>query len=195
MSSYSTETTVSEFHINKLTKAEYIQAVSNGEITTPDISIITDDEGYLEAIDILPNFFVIEFKGVDNKIYVFKEVDTVNSKVVWSREGTDFYTSGTTEPVIGDTVYSDSSCTVTETTISSSGYRTLVGKMYHYIGTTTGVYHQGYFYKGVSNGQTPPTYSWEQFNVQPDLTAITGYNPATTQTLKNVNGVFTWVND
>ena len=41
------------------------------------------------------------------------------------------------------------------------------GKIYQFIGTTTGSYTNGYFYKCVSDGQNPATYSWAQVNVQP----------------------------
>lgn len=40
------------------------------------------------------------------------------------------------------------------------------GKIYQFIGTT-GTYTNGYFYKCVSDGGNPATYSWEQVNVQP----------------------------
>ena len=43
------------------------------------------------------------------------------------------------------------------------------------------------------------TYSWERINVQPSvpeiLTSITGYDATKTQTLKNVTGALTWVDD
>ena len=41
------------------------------------------------------------------------------------------------------------------------------GKIYQFIGTTTASYTNGYFYKCVSDGQNPATYSWTQVNVQP----------------------------
>ena len=41
------------------------------------------------------------------------------------------------------------------------------GKIYQFIGTTTASYTNGYFYKCVSDGQQPATYSWTQVNVQP----------------------------
>ena len=40
------------------------------------------------------------------------------------------------------------------------------GKIYQYVGSTTASYTNGYFYKCVSDGQTPATYSWQQTNVQ-----------------------------
>lgn len=54
-----------------------------------------------------------------------------------------------------------------------------VGKIYQYVGTTDANYTNGYFYKCVSNGQTPATYSWENIEVQeadalPDQTGQSG---------------------
>lgn len=40
-------------------------------------------------------------------------------------------------------------------------------KIYQFIGTTDANYTNGYFYKCVSDGQDPATYSWVQTNVQP----------------------------
>ena len=40
-------------------------------------------------------------------------------------------------------------------------------KIYQFIGTTDANYTNGYFYKCVSDGQNPATYSWTQTNVQP----------------------------
>lgn len=40
-------------------------------------------------------------------------------------------------------------------------------KIVQYIGVTDGTYTNGYFYKSVSNGQTPATYTWTQTDVQP----------------------------
>lgn len=41
------------------------------------------------------------------------------------------------------------------------------GKIYQFTGTTDANYTNGYFYKCVSDGQEPATYSWTQTNVQP----------------------------
>lgn len=41
------------------------------------------------------------------------------------------------------------------------------GKIYQYIGVTDANYTNGYFYKCVSDGQSPATYSWERVDVQP----------------------------
>lgn len=42
-----------------------------------------------------------------------------------------------------------------------------LGNVYQYIGTTDANYVNGFFYKCVSNGLVPPTYSWVQIDVQP----------------------------
>lgn len=46
-----------------------------------------------------------------------------------------------------------------------------VGKIIQYTGTTTQTYTNGYFYKCVSDGQDPETFSREQVNVQPGWSA------------------------
>lgn len=47
-----------------------------------------------------------------------------------------------------------------------------VDKIYQYIGTTDANYTNGYFYKCVSDGQVPATYSWTQVDVQPAPEAL-----------------------
>lgn len=42
-----------------------------------------------------------------------------------------------------------------------------LGKIYQYIGATDSTYTNAYFYKCVSDGQVPATYSWTQVDVQP----------------------------
>lgn len=42
-----------------------------------------------------------------------------------------------------------------------------VGQIVQYTGTTTGTYTNGYFYRVISDGETPATYSWQQVDVQP----------------------------
>ena len=75
-----------------------------------------------------------------------------------------------------------------------------MGDIIQFVGTT-GTYTNGYFYKCVSDGQDEPTYSWTQVSVQPlqtavsILSAITGYDSTKNQTLKNVAGALTWVDD
>ena len=163
MPSYSTATTIQEFHINKLTKAEYTAAVINGEITTPDISIITDDSGCIEAVTTMPTFMVTKIYGnTTGDGFVLVNIDTVNNVVVWDHGSVSYYTSGTTEPESGDNIYSDIDCLETYDTVDTVD--SLVGTLYHYIGTTTNDFTYGYFYKSVI---VSGDYGWEQINVQP----------------------------
>ena len=46
------------------------------------------------------------------------------------------------------------------------------GKIYQFVGTTTASYTNGYFYKCVSDGGNPATYSWTQVNVQPQGSSL-----------------------
>lgn len=48
------------------------------------------------------------------------------------------------------------------------------GNIVQYIGETTEDYTQGYFYKCISDGAEPATYSWEQIDVQPATDLIWG---------------------
>lgn len=169
MPSYSTSTIIPEFHINKLTKAEYTAAVNNGEITTPDISIITDDSGCIEAVTTMPTFVATKIHSdTTGEGFIFVEIDTVNNVVVWDHDSVSYYTSGTTEPEQGDDIYVDIDCTETYDTVDTID--TLVGTLYHYIGTTTNDFTYGYFYKCVVNAGV---YGWEQINVQPTCNSRT----------------------
>lgn len=49
-----------------------------------------------------------------------------------------------------------------------------VNKIYQYVGTTDANYTNGYFYKCVSDGQVPATYSWTAIEVQDGLPSQTG---------------------
>lgn len=49
-----------------------------------------------------------------------------------------------------------------------------VGKIVQYTGTTDSTYTNGYFYQCVSDGESTPTYSWENINVQASSGGSTG---------------------
>ena len=51
---------------------------------------------------------------------------------------------------------------------------TELGNIVQYIGETTQDYTQGYFYKCISDGAEPATYSWEQIDVQPATDLVWG---------------------
>lgn len=69
--------------------------------------------------------------------------------------GTDGFVAGWVEPEI-----------VQRSTIPQASADEL-GNIYQFIGTTDSNYTNGYFYKCVSDGQEPATYSWTQVSVQP----------------------------
>ena len=46
------------------------------------------------------------------------------------------------------------------------------GRIYQHTGATGNGFVHGYFYECVSDGAVSPTYSWEQFNVQPSAPAV-----------------------
>ena len=77
-----------------------------------------------------------------------------------------------------------------------------VDKIVQYIGTTSGSYTNGYFYKGTSTTSgNETTYSWTAINVQAgggggsfDPTTVSGYDATANQTLSNEEGTLTWQN-
>ena len=69
--------------------------------------------------------------------------------------GTDGFVAGWVEPEI-----------VQRSTIPQASADEL-GNIYQFVGTTDANYTNGYFYKCVSDGQEPATYSWSQVSVQP----------------------------
>jgi len=59
-------------------------------------------------------------------------------------------------------------------TVMPTPSETELGNIVQYIGETTENYTQGYFYKCVSDGADPASYSWEQIDVQPATDLIWG---------------------
>lgn len=68
------------------------------------------------------------------------------------------YALGDVNPVDGESVQVDVLPTANED---------IVGAIHQYVGATTANYTNGYFYKCVSDGQDPATYSWVRIDVQP----------------------------
>lgn len=62
---------------------------------------------------------VTTLTGADSNTYSRQEKDSTATATAWVNNSTLYYTSGTTEPQVGDTIYSDSACTTAVTTISS----------------------------------------------------------------------------
>ena len=62
---------------------------------------------------------VTSLTGADTNTYTRQEKDSTSTATAWVYNSTLYYTSGTTEPVVGDTIYSDAACTTAVTTISA----------------------------------------------------------------------------
>jgi len=62
---------------------------------------------------------VTTLTGADSNSYVRTQKNSTSTATAWTYNNTLYYTSGTTEPSVGDTIYSDSACTTSVTTISS----------------------------------------------------------------------------
>lgn len=80
------------------------------------ILIYKEYQGYfyfLAALDIQH-----KLSGADNKIYVRDSANDTATSLAWNCENTTYYTSGVSEPEVNDSIYSDSACTTSVTTIS-----------------------------------------------------------------------------
>ena len=62
---------------------------------------------------------VTTLTGADSNSYVRTQKNSTSTATAWTYNNTLYYTSGTTEPSVGDTIYSDAACTTTVTTVSS----------------------------------------------------------------------------
>lgn len=55
---------------------------------------------------------------------------------------------------------------IAQTTTMPTASASELGNVYQFVGETTATFTQGYFYKCVSDGEDPATYSWQNINVQ-----------------------------
>jgi len=62
---------------------------------------------------------VTSLTGADSNTYTRKQKESTSTATAWTYNSALYYTSGTTEPAVGDTIYSDAACTTAVTTISS----------------------------------------------------------------------------
>lgn len=62
---------------------------------------------------------VTSLTGADTNTYTRYQKESGTTYTAWKYNDTVYYTSGTTEPAVSDTIYSDSSCTVAVTTIDA----------------------------------------------------------------------------
>ena len=57
--------------------------------------------------------------GANGNSYLRQEKDSTSTATAWNYNDVLYYTSGTSEPTVGTTIYSDSACTTSVTTASS----------------------------------------------------------------------------
>lgn len=62
---------------------------------------------------------VTTLTGADSNSYTRKQKESTSTATAWTYNDTLYYTSGTTEPAVSDTIYSDAACTTAVTTISA----------------------------------------------------------------------------
>jgi len=62
---------------------------------------------------------VTSLTGADTNTYTRSQKNSTGTATAWDNGGTLYYTSGTTEPAVNDTIYSDSACTTPVTTVAS----------------------------------------------------------------------------
>ena len=62
---------------------------------------------------------VTTLTGADSNTYIRTQKSSTSTATAWTYNDTLYYTSGTSEPSVGDTIYSDAACTTAVTTISS----------------------------------------------------------------------------
>ena len=90
-----------------------------------------------------------------NQMVVGSDLNNINEMAIYTSNG--LKTMATQD-------YADSKAI--QTSIMETASSDNLGKIIQYIGTTDGNYTNGYFYKCVSDGQDPATYSWEEVEVQ-----------------------------
>ena len=62
---------------------------------------------------------VTTLTGADTNLYTRKQKESTSTATAWTYNDTLYYTSGTTEPQVGGTIYSDAACTTAVTTIDA----------------------------------------------------------------------------
>ena len=114
----------------------------------------------LDMVNVNDNYLPNIFIGVCDKtgqVYLYNKSNIVDP------------TLGKWREIVGGT-------DVTDYIRKSDDFSTLEpmydGEIVQYIGETTEDYTQGYFYKCISDGQDPATYSWVRIDVQPQTTVI-----------------------
>ena len=106
----------------KVTVADYVNGLDIGKDVSFSrcIAPFAADKGF--DISEFKMSVVSNMVGADGKLYLRSPVEDTDSALAWHAKGgtTLYYTSGTTFPEASDNIYSDSDCTVVETTVVSA---------------------------------------------------------------------------
>lgn len=171
-----TNVKVDDLKINKLTKAQYEAAVQGGTIGEYELSVLTDDDTYATSEQLT--------QGLATKQDTISDLATI-------RSGAAAGATAVQPAAIADmeTQTHASATYATKTELADKQdiiqYSTMptasadnVGDIVQFVGTTDSTYTNGHFYKCVSDGQDPATYSWEEVSLGgsslPDMTGQSG---------------------
>lgn len=80
----------------------------------PDIQRGMGGTGTIVSYDI-----VTSLTGADTNTYTRSQKNSTQTATAWKNNNVLYYTSGTSEPSVSDTIYSDAACTITVTTVSA----------------------------------------------------------------------------
>lgn len=171
-----TNVKVDDLKINKLTKAQYEAAVQGGTIGEYELSVLTDDNTYATSEQLT--------QGLATKQDTISDLATI-------RSGAAAGATAVQPSAIADmeTQTHASATYATKTELADKQdiiqYSTMptastdnVDDIVQFVGTTDSTYTNGHFYKCVSDGQDPATYSWEEVSLGgsslPDQTGQSG---------------------
>lgn len=156
-----TTATVGKAYLGEVTLSDLPASMANGEVVVE----------IMKGTTALDKVIVLSLKSGNVSPYAWQYVYWNNgSNVSGWKTWQEPLVSGTNIKTINNTSILGSGNITTEaiqvSTMPTAGVDEL-GKVYQFIGTTDANYTNGYFYKCVSDGGNPATYSWEQVDVQP----------------------------
>lgn len=155
-----TNVKVDDLKINKLTKAQYEAAVQGGTIGEYELSVLTDDDTYATSAQLT--------QGLATKQDTISDLATIRSGAAAGATAVQpsAIADMETQTHAGATYATKAELADKQDIIQYSTMPTAsadnVGDIVQFVGTTTASYTNGYFYKCVSDGQDPATYSWEE---------------------------------
>lgn len=171
-----TNVKVDDLKINKLTKAQYEAAVQGGTIGEYELSVLTDDNTYATSEQLT--------QGLATKQDTISDLATIRSGAAAGATAvqpaaiadmeTQTHASAT---YATKTELADKQDIIQYSTMPTAGADN-IDDIVQFVGTTDSTYTNGHFYKCVSDGQDPATYSWEEVSLGgsslPDQTGQSG---------------------